>query len=490
MEASKVTVEKIKFWIMKDWNVMLKGLHGCGKTTMLKQACDELGLEFGKEVLYFSGATLDPYVDFCGIPHKVQDEHGNYYTDFIFPKWMVNNDVKVIIIDEYNRSHKKVRNATMELIQFGSINDKKLTNLKCVLTAVNPSADQGYDTEDMDPAQKDRFWIQAEVPYKPDSEYFTRKFGKHNAEAAIAWWNNLDEDLQFEISPRRLDIAIEVFQGQGDLRDVLPKESPINKLKKNLHTTPAIAQLRTMIHDKKWNKLKEWLKIPENYYDVKKEIVSNPMNYDLYLPYLPDEYLSELFSSNENVRNFVLKEEKDKADFKAMVDSILESNVQEELTNHINMYRSHFAHQSFEVNENVEIAEENIEDFVTVKGFETLKENLSEYKKRDQRDTILKSIPKKISNKIGRKASEDAIKILDSAMVLWGKAVFLDNVDVLLPAVNKLYLTATNGMGDKDIAAFINKYNNLSQLFLVNKGFCIQNKYETAPADAEKKLMK
>ena len=133
-------------------------------TTMIKDACEELGYEIGDEALYFSGATLDPYVDFCGIPQKTQDEDGNTVLDFIYPKWIADDKVKVIIIDEYNRAHKKVRNATMELIQFGSINGRKLKNLKCVVTAINPAnSSEDFDVEELDPAQADRFWIQVEV---------------------------------------------------------------------------------------------------------------------------------------------------------------------------------------------------------------------------------------------------------------------------------------------------------------------------------------
>jgi len=169
---------KLKFWIDKNLNVLFVGKHGVGKTTTVLNAFNEAKLKW----LYFSGSTLDPWVDFIGVPKEQKDENGNVYLDLVRPKHFQNDEVEAIFIDELNRSHKKVRNAVLELIQFKSINGKKFPHLRIVWAAINPDnedeEEEGnelkYDVEKLDPAIVDRFHIKVDVPYKPDASYFKR----------------------------------------------------------------------------------------------------------------------------------------------------------------------------------------------------------------------------------------------------------------------------------------------------------------------------
>ena len=116
-------------------------------------------------------------------------------------------DVYDITVDEYHNfavdagvfvhnSHKKVRNAVMELMQFKSINGKKFKNLRIVWAAINPEDEDEYDVERLDPAQKDRFHISLDIPYKPDLDYFTRVYSEDTARAAISWWNELPDEIK------------------------------------------------------------------------------------------------------------------------------------------------------------------------------------------------------------------------------------------------------------------------------------------------------
>lgn len=125
-------------------NILLKGAHGVGKTAMVKAAFDAAGLKWK----YYSAATMDPWVDFIGVPKEKVDEHGNAYLDLVRPRDLAADDVEAIFFDELNRAPKKVRNAVMELIQFKSINGKKFNNLKIVWAAINPDDEDGtYDVE-------------------------------------------------------------------------------------------------------------------------------------------------------------------------------------------------------------------------------------------------------------------------------------------------------------------------------------------------------
>ncbi|MBI1973034.1 hypothetical protein HYS50_03445 [Candidatus Woesearchaeota archaeon] len=243
---------KLDFWIKNHFNVLFTGRHGVGKTAIVKEAFERNNLHWK----YFSAATMDPWVDFIGIPKEQKDENGEPYLDLVRPKDLRDDSIDAIFVDELNRSHKKVRNAVMELIQFKSINGRPFKNLKIVWAAVNPDDDTEveYDVEKLDPAQADRFQIHITIPYKPDKPYFKRNFPEY-ADKAIAWWNQLSEKAQKEISPRRLDYALQVYQAKGDIRDVLPASANIGLLIQSLGQTSSsavepLAAMQEAYHEK------------------------------------------------------------------------------------------------------------------------------------------------------------------------------------------------------------------------------------------------
>lgn len=199
-------------------NVMLIGKHGVGKTAIVKKTFEDAGLNWK----YFSASTMDPWVDFIGVPKEKTDPNtGETYLDLVRPQAIANDEVEAIFFDELNRSHKKIRNAIMELIQFGSINGKQFPNLKVIWAAINPDDDEemSYDVEKMDPAQMDRFQVQIEVPYKPDMRYFREKYGDMG-ESAVLWWNEQATATKDAVSPRRLDYAVNMVASGGDVRYV------------------------------------------------------------------------------------------------------------------------------------------------------------------------------------------------------------------------------------------------------------------------------
>lgn len=210
--------EKLQFWIANRWNVLFEGKHGTGKTSMVIDAFEKANLRWR----YFSAATMDPWVDFIGVPKERHTSTGASYLELIRPQEFQDDMVEALFFDEFNRAHKKVRNAVMELLQFKSINGRKYKNLKCIWGAINPADESDtYDVEPLDPAQKDRFHIHIQVPYEPDMGFFNRTYGDPGR-AACMWWDRLPVEQQNLISPRRLDYAIGIFKADGDLRDVLP----------------------------------------------------------------------------------------------------------------------------------------------------------------------------------------------------------------------------------------------------------------------------
>ena len=58
------------FWIENNLNVLLRGKHGVGKTAMVVDAFERNNLKYK----YFSASTMDPWVDFIGVPKEKTDD--------------------------------------------------------------------------------------------------------------------------------------------------------------------------------------------------------------------------------------------------------------------------------------------------------------------------------------------------------------------------------------------------------------------------------
>lgn len=223
----------LAFWAENNFNVLFVGEHGIGKSAMIMDCFTRTFGEMNDKWLYFSGATLDPWVDFVGTPKEKIGVNGEPVLGLVRPEvW--NDKIEAIFIDEFNRSHKKIRNAVMELIQFKSINGKKFPNLKVIWAAVNPHTEEEvYNVEALDPAQMDRFQIHVNLPYKPDVDFFFKKYDIRG-KLACEWWNGLPENLKKMVSPRRLEYALQVHKANGNVRYVFDErigfQSFVNKL--------------------------------------------------------------------------------------------------------------------------------------------------------------------------------------------------------------------------------------------------------------------
>lgn len=289
----------MQFWINNDYNVLFVGHAGVGKTTIILDAWKSANLNYK----YFSASTMDPWVDFIGIPKEKEDEKGSYL-ELVKPKDFRDDEIQAIFFDEFNRSAKKVRNAVMELIQFKSINGKKYPNLKIIWAAINPDADDNqesdmdYDVEPLDPAQKDRFHIQIEIPYKPSMSYFVKKFGDSRAKAAIDWWNELPKETQNVISPRRLDTALDVVTRGGNIKHVLPPVSGLDKLQQYIRDGSPKDKFNDLLEAKDLNGMKTFLS-DENCFSSVEDLVAK--NAEFCLPLLEEEKLVKLIYSSEKI---------------------------------------------------------------------------------------------------------------------------------------------------------------------------------------------
>ena len=334
-----IDMKKLQFYIENHLNVLFIGEHGVGKTACIKQAFNDAGLKW----LYFSGATMDPWVDFIGVPKEQTDKDGNMFLDLVRPKAFVDDAVEAIFMDEFNRSHKKVRNALMELIQFKSINGRKFNNLKIVWAAVNPdSEDNIYDVEKIDPAQNDRFHIHIEVPYKPDLQYFKNKFGEMG-EVAVEWWDKLTEENKRLVSPRRLDYTLEIHNMSGDVRDVIPKSVNPSKLSNMLSEGSYIKKLDNFFRTEDKEGARKFLLNENNFTNVQEDIIKNKERQIFFLPLIGKERLMSLCSNNIRMRMLVLHHSPKYEEFKNVIDNLrgiegkIKKNLEAEIRKHTNL---------------------------------------------------------------------------------------------------------------------------------------------------------
>lgn len=323
---------KLDFWLSKNYNVLLRGRQGCGKSTLVIDAFNRAGLKWK----YFSAATMDPWVDFIGIPKEVKHENGNSYLELIRPQVFQDDEVEAIFFDEFNRANsRKILNAVMELIQFKSINGKKFNNLRIIWAAINPENDeiQKFHVEELDPAQLDRFHVIVDVPYLPDLEYFEKKYGQEMAKAAIIWWKELDSKIQLEISPRRLDYALQVYQDGGDIRDVLTNKANINKLLLEINDGSISGKLDDLFKNQNISEAQAFLAIENNFSACLQYILKNNNYINFFVPLMAEEKISSLIIQNIKIEKFALNNYEK---FTELLQNIAQANANPKLTKKIN----------------------------------------------------------------------------------------------------------------------------------------------------------
>lgn len=297
---------KLDFWIKKNYNVCFEGKHGVGKTARIIAAFERAKLKWR----YFSASTLDPWVDFVGVPKEVTDEKGMTYIDLIRPKCFADDEIEAIFLDEYNRSQPKVRNATMELVQFKSINGRKFKNLRIVWVAINPDSDGEngeeikYDVEVLDPAQKDRFHVHVQVPYKPDLAFFRERFGPVVGESAVGWWNELDQKEKDLVSPRRLEYAVQMYVDNGDVRDVLSPKINCSKLITELKNGSFRKRMDDIFKTGDTAAAQDFIRNENNYNSTIKWICEDPKKVSFYMPLMTEEKQVILVSNNNAAQDF------------------------------------------------------------------------------------------------------------------------------------------------------------------------------------------
>lgn len=153
----------------------IEGEAGLGKSAILKQVAEELGMSFTRINL----AELEEVSDLTGFPIKeFQTSDGEWipadlvgkYCDpekftgrhrmsYATPSWLPDENTEggaIVCLDDYSRANSLFLQATMQLIQDGTYVSWKLPKYTTIVLSTNP--DNGaYSVSAMDPAQRSRF---------------------------------------------------------------------------------------------------------------------------------------------------------------------------------------------------------------------------------------------------------------------------------------------------------------------------------------------
>ena len=144
-----------------DDSVLMEGLHGIGKSEIVKQYCDENGYHY--TALFLSHQEVG---DLIGIPvtEVINDESVTLWSKPIWLQRMetaaANGKKCVLLLDELNRAQTDVLNSALQLVLERQIHEHVLPEVNGyrtqIIACTNPD-DGDYQVQSLDPALINRF---------------------------------------------------------------------------------------------------------------------------------------------------------------------------------------------------------------------------------------------------------------------------------------------------------------------------------------------
>lgn len=119
------------FFIRTNKNIALFGQKGCGKTSIAMQAIKECGYK----VKYVNLSVVER-PDLAGYPNLKDDSDViTYKSPYFLPSLLDGQKPdSIILFDEVDKAPHEVTAPLLEILQFGSINGKKINSAGCILT--------------------------------------------------------------------------------------------------------------------------------------------------------------------------------------------------------------------------------------------------------------------------------------------------------------------------------------------------------------------
>jgi len=168
-------------------SIMLHAKHGVGKSSVVKESADELGIQCVDVRL-----SQCEVGDIKGLPYTKTDDDGNKSVHFAKPEWYPKdpNSSGILFFDELNRASKEVLQAVFEICLDRRLDGLDLPDKWIIVSAVN--SDDEYDVVDLDPALQDRFF---HIDFEPSAKDWLSWAGKNGVHQAITQFVARNENL-------------------------------------------------------------------------------------------------------------------------------------------------------------------------------------------------------------------------------------------------------------------------------------------------------
>jgi len=164
--AGDRVVSLIRWAYEADQPVLLSGKHGVGKSTLLEQAAEILGIRCVVRDL----SMMEP-TDLAGIPTIGEDGRTRYAP----PAFLPADGRGLLAFEELNRCPPYMRAPCLQLLTCRFLNDYQLPPGWLPVAAINPDGED-YHVEELDPALLSRF---LQVRVVADPTQWTKWAGRH-----------------------------------------------------------------------------------------------------------------------------------------------------------------------------------------------------------------------------------------------------------------------------------------------------------------------
>lgn len=138
--GSETYEDMVRITIANGTNMIALGMPGIGKTVIPMDICASLG----EELRYFNLSVLEA-PDYIGLPFIADDRCVDYASPRFMPTVDNSNGSKpvVVLLDEIDKAKDELQNPLLELLQFRTVNGRKL-NIKAVIATGNLPDDHSF----------------------------------------------------------------------------------------------------------------------------------------------------------------------------------------------------------------------------------------------------------------------------------------------------------------------------------------------------------
>lgn len=192
-------------------SVMLRGIHGIGKSQVVRKIAKLIAEKEGLEKMPVIDRRLSQMSegDVIGLPSTDGE-----VTRFNPPDWFKRACLEpcILFLDELNRATPEVMQAAFQIALDHELNSWKLHPKTRVYTAINNSA--AYTVNEMDPALIDRFWV---VDLNPTVEDW------------VAWAKDKDPETGGNIDPVLIDFVVQAEQWLDPQKNADPQSKTTSR---------------------------------------------------------------------------------------------------------------------------------------------------------------------------------------------------------------------------------------------------------------------